>query len=126
MANARIKKGDTVAVISGRDKGKTGTVLRVIPEETKVIVQGINMVTKHQKPTQRAPEGKRFQKEMPLWWSKVMPVDPATGKPVRKIKTGSIAETKPAAKPAAAASSDEAKPAKKPAAKKPAAKKTKE
>ena len=121
MANARIKKGDTVAVISGRDKGKTGTVLRVIPEETKVIVQGINMVTKHQKPTQRAPEGKRFQKEMPLWWSKVMPVDPATGKPVRKVKTASIAE-KPAAAPA-----EEAKPAaKKTAAKKPAAKKTKE
>lgn len=126
MANARIKKGDTVAVISGRDKGKTGTVLRVIPEETKVIVQGINMVTKHQKPTQRAPEGKRFQKEMPLWWSKVMPVDPVTGKPVRKIKTSSIAETKPAAAPA-----DEAKPAAKKtagAAKKTAgaAKKTKE
>jgi large subunit ribosomal protein L24 len=93
MANARIKKGDTVAIISGKDKGKTGTVLRVIPEELKVIVQGINMVTKHQKPTQRAPEGKRFQKEAALYWSKVMPVDPATGKPVRRVKTASIAET---------------------------------
>lgn len=114
---ARIKKGDTVAVISGRDKGKTGTVLRVIPEESKVLVQGINMVTKHQKPTQRAPEGKRFQKEAPLFWSKVMPVDPATGKPVRRVKTASVAETKPAA---------EEKPEKKAAAKKPAAKKAKE
>ncbi len=111
MANARIKKGDTVAIISGKDKGKTGTVLRVIPEELKVLVQGINMVTKHQKPTQRAPEGKRFQKEAPLFWSKVMPVDPATGKPVRKIKTASAAEAKPAAEAA------EAKPAKKPAKK---------
>lgn len=114
MANARIKKGDTVAIISGKDKGKTGTVLRVIPEETKVIVQGINMVTKHQRPTQRAPEGKRFQKEAPLFWSKVMPVDPATGKPVRKIKTASAATTE--AKPAAEKA--EQKPAKKPAAKK--------
>ena len=117
MSAARIKKGDTVAIISGRDKGKTGTVLRVIPEETKVIVQGINMVTKHQRPTQRAPEGKRFQKEAPLFWSKVMPVDPATGKPVRKVKAA--AEAKPAAEKA------EAKPAaeKKTAAKKTAAKK---
>jgi len=86
---ARIKKGDTVFVISGRDKGKTGTVLRVIPEEDKVVVQGINMVTKHQRPTQRAPEGKRFQKEAPLHASKVMPVDPTTNKPTRvKTKTG--------------------------------------
>ena len=83
---ARIKKGDTVAIISGRDKGKTGTVLQVIPEEMKVIVQGINLVTKHQRPTQRAPEGKRFQKEAPMPASKVMPVDPATGKPTRKVK----------------------------------------
>ena len=86
---ARIKKGDTVFVISGKDKGKTGTVLRVIPEEDKVVVQGINMVTKHQRPTQRAPEGKRFQKEAPLHASKVMPVDPTTNKPTRvKTKTG--------------------------------------
>jgi large subunit ribosomal protein L24 len=83
---ARIKKGDTVAVISGRDKGKTGTVLKVIPEEDKVVVQGINLVTKHQRPTQRAPEGKRFQKEAALHACKVMPVDPATGKPTRKLK----------------------------------------
>lgn len=112
--SGRIKKGDTVAVISGRDKGKTGTVLKVIPEESKIIVQGINMVTKHQKPTQRAPEGKRFQREAALFWSKVMPVDPATGKPVRKIKTASLAE-----KPAAA-SPEETRPA---AAKKTVAKK---
>ncbi len=90
---ARIKKGDTVFVISGRDKGKTGTVLRVIPEDGMVVVQGINMVTKHQRPTQRAPEGKRFQKEAPLHASKVMPVDPTTNKPTRvKTKAGSEAE----------------------------------
>jgi large subunit ribosomal protein L24 len=86
---ARIKKGDTVFVISGKDKGKTGTVLRVIPEDGKVVVQGVNMVTKHQRPTQRAPEGKRFQKEAPLHLSKVMPIDPTTNKPTRvKTKTG--------------------------------------
>ena len=78
--SARIKKGDTVYVISGKDKGKTGTVTRVIPEEDKVVVQGINMVTKHRKPTQRQPEGERLQKEMPLHACKVMPVDPTTGK----------------------------------------------
>jgi large subunit ribosomal protein L24 len=81
--SARVKKGDTVYVISGKDKGKTGTVIRVIPEEERVIVQGINMVTKHQRPTQRTPEGKRFQKEAPLHLSKVMPIDPTTGKPTR-------------------------------------------
>lgn len=86
---ARIKKGDTVYVISGKDKGKTGTVVRVIPENGTVVVQGINMVTKHQKPTQRAPEGKRFQKEAPLQASKVMPVDPTTGKGTRvRMKVG--------------------------------------
>jgi large subunit ribosomal protein L24 len=77
---ARIKKGDTVFVISGKDKGKTGTVIRVIPEEDKVVVQGINMVTKHRKPTQRQPEGERSQREAPIAACKVMPVDPTTGK----------------------------------------------
>ncbi|GAC1352490.1 MAG: 50S ribosomal protein L24 [Polyangiales bacterium] len=86
---ARIKKGDTVYVISGKDKGKTGTVLRVIPENGTVVVQGINMVTKHQKPTQRAPEGKRSQREAPLQVCKVMPLDPTTGKGTRvRIKVG--------------------------------------
>ena len=55
----------------------------MLPEDDKVVVQGINMVTKHQKPTQRAPEGKRFQREAPLHSSKVMPVDPTGGKPTR-------------------------------------------
>jgi large subunit ribosomal protein L24 len=86
--SARVKKGDTVYVISGKDKGKTGTVIQVLPETDRVLVQGINMVTKHQRPTQREPEGKRFQKEAPLHLSKVMPVDPSTGKPTRvKHKT---------------------------------------
>ncbi|MBK7397397.1 MAG: 50S ribosomal protein L24 [Myxococcales bacterium] len=88
---ARIKKGDTVVVISGRDKGKQGTVLTVIVESDQVLVQGVNMVWKHQKPTQRQPEGKRFQKEAPLAACKVMPVDPQTGKGTRvkfEVKDG--------------------------------------
>ena len=78
--SARIKKGDTVYIISGKDKGKTGSVIRVIPEDGTVVVQGINMVTKHRKPTQRQPEGERFKKEAPIQACKVMPVDPSTGK----------------------------------------------
>ena len=96
---ARIKKGDTVEVISGRDKGKTGTVLRVLPEDDKVVVQGINMVTKHQRPTQRAPEGKRFEKEAPIRACKVMPVDPQTGKATRvRFKTEGDKKVRVAAK----------------------------
>ncbi len=96
---ARIKKGDTVQVISGRDKGKTGTVLRVLPEDDKVVVQGINMVTKHQRPTQRAPEGKRFEKEAPIQACKVMPVDPQTGKATRvRFKTEGDKKVRVAAK----------------------------
>jgi len=79
----RIKKGDTVAVISGKDKGKTGQVVKYVPETDMVLVQGINVVTKHRKPSQRQPEGARFQKEALLHACKVMPVDPTTGKPTR-------------------------------------------
>lgn len=80
---ARIRKGDTVIVISGRDKGKTGTVLRVLSDLGKLLISGINLVVKHQKPTQREPEGKKFQKEALISACKVMPVDPSTGKGVR-------------------------------------------
>ena len=80
---ARIRKGDTVYVISGKDKGKTGTVLKVIVETDKVVVEGLNKVTKHQTPTQRKPQGERVQREAPMAACKVMPVDPTTGKPTR-------------------------------------------
>ena len=89
--SARIKKGDTVFVISGKDKGKTGAVLRVLLEQDRVVVQGVNMVTKHRKPTQRQPEGERSQREQPIHVSKVMPVDPSTGKGSRvkfEVKDG--------------------------------------
>ena len=82
MAN-RIKKGDTVVVIAGADKGKTGKVLRILAEKNRVIVEGINRVWKHVKPSQRNQQGGRIQKDNPLHISNVMPVDPTSGKPTR-------------------------------------------
>jgi large subunit ribosomal protein L24 len=86
MTLARIRKGDTVVVISGKDKGKTGKVLRVIPEAERVVVEKLNMVKRHQKPTPVQREGGIIEKEAALHWSKVMPADPDTGKPTR-VKT---------------------------------------
>ena len=83
-----IKTGDTVVVIAGRDKGRTGRVLRVLPKSEKVVVEGINRVLKHVKPSQRNPQGGRIQKDAPMYMSKVMPVDPGTGKGTRiKMET---------------------------------------
>ena len=83
-----IKTGDTVVVIAGRDKGRTGRVLRVLPKNDRVVVEGINRVLKHVKPSQRNPQGGRIQKDAPMYMSKVMPVDPGTGKGTRiKMET---------------------------------------
>ena len=76
----RIKKGDTVVVITGADKGKTGTVRRILDKEDRVIVEGINRVWKHVKPSQTYPQGGRMQKEAAIHISNVQPVDPTTGK----------------------------------------------
>jgi large subunit ribosomal protein L24 len=78
-----IKTGDTVVVIAGRDKGRTGRVLRVLPKNERVVVEGINRVLKHVRPSQRNPQGGRIQKDAPLHISNVMPVDPGTGKGTR-------------------------------------------
>jgi large subunit ribosomal protein L24 len=82
MAAAKIKKGDQVIVLSGKDKGKTGTVTASMPKDGKVIVGGVNVATRHSKPTQNDPLGglKRF--EAPLHTSKVAHVT-ADGKPTR-------------------------------------------
>jgi large subunit ribosomal protein L24 len=80
---ARIKKGDTVVVVTGADKGKTGRVLRVLEDKDRVIVEGINRVWKHVRPSQRYPQGGRLQKEASIHASNVMPVDPTTGKGTR-------------------------------------------
>ncbi len=71
----RIKKGDTVVVIAGKDKGKTGKVLQALPKEDRVIVEGVNMVKKHQKPTQAMQQGGIIEKEAPIHVSNVMIYD---------------------------------------------------
>jgi len=79
----RIKSGDTVLVIAGADKGKTGKVLRVLADKNRVVVEGINRVWKHVRPNQRNPQGGRIQKDAAIHASNVMPVDPAKGGPTR-------------------------------------------
>jgi len=78
-----IRKGDNVVVMAGDDRDKRGKVLRVLPKEGKVVVEGINRVYKHVKPNRRNPQGGRLSKEMPLDISNVMLVDPQTNKPTR-------------------------------------------
>src|SRR5437764_12595593 len=78
-----IKAGDTVMIISGADKGKTGRVLRVLTDKNRVVVEGINRVWKHVRPSQRNPQGGRIQKDAPIHVSNVMPLDPTTGKGTR-------------------------------------------
>ena len=81
MAAARIKKGDQVIVLSGKDKGKTGTVTQSMPKDGKVIVGGVNVATRHKKPTQADPQGGLEKVEAPLHVSKVAHV--VDGKPTR-------------------------------------------
>jgi large subunit ribosomal protein L24 len=78
----KIKKGDQVVVTTGREKGKTGEVIEVRPSESRVIVQGVNMVTKHVRPSQTNAGGIE-KKEAPLHISNVAHVDPVSGKPTR-------------------------------------------
>jgi large subunit ribosomal protein L24 len=81
-AKFKIKKGDRVVVITGRDKGKTGEVLRVLRDESRVLVQGINIVKRHTKPS-AASTGGVVEKEAALHISNVAHVDPKTSKPTR-------------------------------------------
>ena len=78
-----VKTGDTVVILSGKDKGKKGKVLGVSPKEQKVIVEGLNIVTKHVKPRQMGQQGGIVKCEAPLYASKVMAVCPHCGKPTR-------------------------------------------
>jgi large subunit ribosomal protein L24 len=78
-----IKTGDTVVVIAGADKGKTGKVLRVLVDKNRVVVEGVNRVWKHVRPSQRSPQGGRIQKDAPIHLSNVQPLDPTTGKGTR-------------------------------------------
>ena len=83
MASAKIKKGDSVVVLSGKDKGKTGEVTRVMPKDGKVVVAGVNVATRHRKPTQANPQGGLERSEAPMAISKVAVADPKSGKPTR-------------------------------------------
>ena len=78
----KFKKGDKVVVSTGRDKGRSGSILKMLPNDEKAIVQGINMVKRHQKQTQTA-EGGIISKEAPIHLSNLMHEDPTDGKPTR-------------------------------------------
>ena len=82
MSSAKIKKGDSVVVRSGKDKGRTGTVLQVLPKDNKVVVSGINMIARHRKPSQTNPQGGIDRSEAPMAISKVG-IAGADGKPTR-------------------------------------------
>ena len=75
----RVKKGDTVVVIAGKDKGKKGTVLKAIPADNRVVIENVNVIKKHQKPSQMNPEGGILEVEAPIHVSNVMHVDPESG-----------------------------------------------
>ena len=80
---AKIKKGDRVVVLTGRDKGKEGEVLKVFPQENRVVVQGVMLVKRHQKASARNPEGGIVSKEAAIDVSNVAHLDPTDGKPTR-------------------------------------------
>jgi len=101
MSAARIKKGDTVVVLTGKDKGRTGTVAQVLPREDKVVVEGINVHARHRKPDQANPQGGIERKPAPLHISNVaiavdgkatrVRFEERDGKKVRvAVKTGEV------------------------------------
>jgi len=106
----KIKKGDTVQVITGQDKGTVGEVLAAFPKENRIVVEGVNVLRKHQKPNNANPDGGIIEKECPIHVSNVKIAD-------KKAK-------KAPAKKAVAKKEEKKAPAKKAAEKKPAAKKT--
>ncbi len=80
--SAKVKKGDTVVVLTGRDKGREGEVIKVMPAEQRALVRGINIVKRHQRPTQTDPGGIK-EKEAPIHVSNLAHLDPEDGKPTR-------------------------------------------
>ncbi|MDE6266135.1 MAG: 50S ribosomal protein L24 [Muribaculaceae bacterium] len=83
MSKTNIKKGDTVQVLAGDDRGKQGRVVKVDAEKQRAIVEGVNMVTKHAKPSAKHPQGGRIQMEAPIHISNLSLLDPKSGKPTR-------------------------------------------
>ena len=95
MGKLKIKKDDTVLVLTGTSKGSKGKVVKVIPSENRAIVEGVNMVSKHTKPNAANPQGGIFKQESPIHISNLKLVDPSSGKPTRvgrkkDEKTGKI------------------------------------
>lgn len=80
---AKIKKGDNVIVLTGKDKGRKGTVVKVLPEDNRLVVAGINMVSRHTKPSQANPQGGIVRKEATIHASNVAIADPKTGEATR-------------------------------------------
>ena len=83
MAGVHVRRGDTVGVIAGKERGKRGKVLRVLPERGRVLVEKINMIKKHQRPTQRLRQGGIIEREGSIHLSNVMVVDPRGDKATR-------------------------------------------
>jgi large subunit ribosomal protein L24 len=83
MAIAHVRKGDTVMVVAGKERGKKGKVLRVIPEKGRVVVERLNLIKKHQKPTQKVRQGGIIEREGSIHLSNVMLIDPNSDKPTR-------------------------------------------
>jgi large subunit ribosomal protein L24 len=83
MAGLKIKKGDRVRVLTGKDRGKEGTVLRALPTEGKLIVEGVNTAKKHQKPTRVNQSGGIVERDMPIPVANVAVVSPSDGRPTR-------------------------------------------
>ena len=83
LIKLHVKKGDTVVVLSGKDKGQQGKVLQAMPKKSKVVVEGINKIKRHTKPNQKAPQGGIITREAPLHVSKVMLICPACKKATR-------------------------------------------
>ena len=91
MAAAKIRKGDSVVVLSGKDKGRTGTVVQMLPKDGKVVVDGVNIAARHRKPSQLNPQGGIDRAPAPLAISKVALADPKDGKATRvrfEVKDG--------------------------------------
>jgi large subunit ribosomal protein L24 len=86
MGLARLRTGDEVVVISGKDKGKKGKILQ-LTDDGRVVVEQVNLIKRHMRPTPKNPQGGILEKEAPIFASKVMPIDPKTGKGTR-VKVG--------------------------------------
>jgi large subunit ribosomal protein L24 len=83
MAKLHIKKGDTVKVIAGEAKGEQGKVIRVIVDKNRAVVEGVNVVSKHKKPSASSPQGGIVKEEAPIHISNLMVLDPKSGEPTR-------------------------------------------